>query len=459
MKKFVQVGTGGRSEMYRKAICQDYARTSTLLAVCDKNIGRANLAAAGMREHNPGIKTYHSDDFDKMLREQRPDGVIVTTMDCTHNEYICRALKAGCDVVTEKPMTTDEKKCQMIVDTVKKTGRKVRVTFNYRYAPVRSQVKELLMSNAIGKILSVNFQWNLDTRHGADYFRRWHSDKANSGGLMVHKATHHFDLVNWWLSALPVNVFAMGSRQFYNAAQAKRLGLEKHGPRCHGCKVAKKCNYFLDLAAKPGLKNLYLDQEKYDGYFRDKCVFRKDINIEDSMNVVVKYSNGAYMSYALNAFMPWEGYRIEFNGTRGRLEHHCQESSYVNGDGTVQGALQPEGTTIKIYPHWKTAYNVELRKGSAGGHGGGDVVMLDDIFGKAPKDPLKRCADYVDGAYSILTGIAANKSMATGKCIEIAKLVKGLPAPKFTAMPGEKDKITFVADTRTQKAVKPAPKA
>jgi predicted dehydrogenase len=458
MKKYVQVGTGGRSEMYRKAIAETYFSTARLLAVCDKNIGRAQLAAEGMKTHNPAIKAYHSDDFSKMLKEHKPDIVIVTTMDSTHGEYICRALEAGCDVITEKPMTMDEKKCQKIVDTVRKTGRKVRVTFNYRYAPVRSQVKELLMSNVIGKILSVSFQWNLDTRHGADYYRRWHSDKANSGGLMVHKATHHFDLVNWWISSLPVSVFAMGKRGFYNETQAKRLGLEKHGPRCHGCKVAKKCNYFLDMAAKPGLKRLYLDQEKYDGYFRDKCVFRKDINIEDSMNLVVKYKNDVMMSYSLNSFLPWEGYRIEFNGTRGRLEHACQESSYINGDGTVQGALQPDGTTIKIYPHWKTAYSVELQKGSAGGHGGGDKVMLDDIFGKAPKDPLKRCADFVDGSYSILTGVAANKSMATGKCIEIAKLVKGLPAPKFTAMPGEKDKIAFVADTRTQKAQKP-PKA
>jgi predicted dehydrogenase len=78
------------------------------------------------------------------------------------------------------------------------------VTFNYRYSPFRSQVKELLMSGEIGDVLSVDFHWLLNTVHGADYFRRWHSNKAISGGLMVHKATHHFDLVNWWLSDMPV---------------------------------------------------------------------------------------------------------------------------------------------------------------------------------------------------------------------------------------------------------------
>ena len=108
------------------------------------------------------------------------------------------------------------------------------MAFNYRYAPPRSQVKELLMSGVIGKVLSSSFQWLLDTRHGADYFRRWHSQKKNSGGLMVHKATHHFDLMNWWLSSTPTSVYARGQRAFYNRQGAKRYGLEDHGERCNG---------------------------------------------------------------------------------------------------------------------------------------------------------------------------------------------------------------------------------
>ena len=49
----------------------------------------------------------------------------------------------------------------------------------------------------------MHFEWALDTVHGADYFRRWHREKKNSGGLLVHKSSHHFDLVNWWLGDVP----------------------------------------------------------------------------------------------------------------------------------------------------------------------------------------------------------------------------------------------------------------
>ena len=89
------------------------------------------------------------------------------------------------------------------------------------------------------------------------------------------------------------------------------------------------------------------------------------------------------MSYSLNAFMPWEGYIVAFNGTKGRLEHTCQETVYINGDGTVPGALKKDGTHIRVYPQLRPAYEVEVWTG-AGGHGGGDEPLLDDLFATSP---------------------------------------------------------------------------
>jgi hypothetical protein len=176
---------------------------------------------------------------------------------------------------------------------------------------------------------------------------------------------------------------------------------------------------------------MYLECEKYDGYFRDRCVFGEPITIEDTMNVVVRYNTGAYMTYSLNAFSPWEGYRIAFNGTKGRLEHDCIESMYISGDGKVQGATIPDGTTIRIYPHFKPAYSIKPWI-AEGGHGGGDIVMLKDIFSSKPnKDQYMRAANHSAGALSILTGIAANRSIKTGKPVLIDSLVKDLPPVKM----------------------------
>ncbi len=111
--------------------------------------------------------------------------VIVTSMDCTHDQYIIRAMELGCDVITEKPVTIDAGKINGILKAIARTGRKLRVAFNYRYAPTASRLREPLIRGAIGRPLVVDFSWMLDTRHGADYFRRWHADKDRSGGLLV----------------------------------------------------------------------------------------------------------------------------------------------------------------------------------------------------------------------------------------------------------------------------------
>jgi predicted dehydrogenase len=437
-KRIAHVGTGSRARFYREAIVGKHAPHVEYVGLCDNNPGRLKLfqgkveAAMDVR-----VPTFDAAEFDRMIAETKPDTVIVTTVDSTHSQYITRAMELGCDVITEKPMTTDAAKCQEIIDTQKRTGRRCTVGFNYRYSPPRSQVKDLLMSGTIGEVLSVDFHWMLNTHHGADYFRRWHSQKKFSGGLMVHKATHHFDLVNWWLSAVPETVYANGKREFYIPEMAQRFGLSGPHERCRTCPEKDRCGFELNLEARQSLKELYLDNEHFDGYFRDRCVFRDGIDIEDTMNVVVRYDTNATLSYSLNAFNSWEGYYVIFNGTKGRIEHKAEEKIYINdGSGTVQGEVERGRAYTKVMPIRGRAREVEMWTGE-GGHGGGDTLLLDDLFlpGKQP-DRYLRAADQRSGAYSILTGVAANRSIATGEPVRVADLVSGIGPPDYPAMPG-----------------------
>ena len=441
-RRYALVGVGSRSAMYSEAVLKTFAEHAEMVAYCDNNEGRLRLARDRAQQvSGAAIPTFRADQFDRMMRETRPDTVIVTTKDSTHSQYIVRAMELGADVISEKPMTTDEKKCGEIIKAQRATGRKCTVTFNYRYSPARTQVKDMLMSGVIGDVLSVDFHWLLDTRHGADYFRRWHSRKADSGGLMVHKATHHFDLVNWWLSAVPVSVIGTGKREFYTPQMARRLGLRSHHERCHTCPERDKCTFFLDLAASPRLKALYLDQERYDGYFRDRCVWRPDIDIEDTMNVQVTYDNGVTMSYSLNAFNAWEGYVIAFNGTKGRLEHGIDERLPHGNPSNLPSIERVDESFIRIVPLRAPAYDVNVWEGT-GDHAGGDAVMLNDLFlPQKPADKYMRQSDHRGGAYSILTGIAANRSFLTGKAVRIADLVPNIPLPDYPSMPSHSEPV------------------
>lgn len=424
-KKYVQVGIGGRARFFYGAIARDFKDTSELVAFCDVNQVRMDYANKVLKESfglDP-LPTYKAEEFDKMLDTEKPDYVIVTSIDRTHHRYIIKAMEHGCDVITEKPMTTDNEKAQEIIDTIKKTGRQLRVAFNYRYAPHNTKLRELIMDGVAGDVYSVHFEWLLNTTHGADYFRRWHRDKRNSGGLLVHKSTHHFDLVNFWLGTQPQTVFAMGDLMFYGRENAEKRGVTKFYSRAFGSENANDDPFALHLEKNEQLKSIYLDAEKDDGYIRDQSVFGDGINIEDTMGVMVKYKNKAIMTYSLNAYMPWEGFRVAINGSKGRIQMTVVESSYVNAGGNTSAEGSVTQKSISVFPMFDEPYEVKIDSAS-GGHGGGDPILLNDIFGKPSEDRFNRAASHVDGVMSIMTGIAANKSIATGMPVQIDSLIK-----------------------------------
>ncbi|MCD7909094.1 MAG: Gfo/Idh/MocA family oxidoreductase [Clostridium sp.] len=425
IKKYVQVGTGSRARMYYEAICTTFKDTCDLVAFCDLSQTRMDYANRVIQEAygHDSVPTYLYTEFDRMIDETRPDAVIVTSIDRTHHQYIIRAMEKGCDVITEKPMTIDEKKAQEIIDVQKRTGRQIRVTFNYRYAPTNTKVRQLIMDGVIGDVFSVHFEWLLNTKHGADYYRRWHRNKANSGGLLVHKSTHHFDLVNFWLGTRPETVFAFGGLNFYGKQNAERRGVKDFYYRCYGSEQARNDPFAIDLEGNELFREIYLRAEKDSGYIRDRSVFGDDISIEDTMSVLVRYQNGAQMSYSLNSYMPWEGYIVSFNGSKGRIEYQVREQAYINGGGERADEGAQKLTSIMVYPMFDNPYPVEAEKG-VGSHGGGDTVLLNDIFGTPQEDRFQRAASHIDGAMSILTGVAANKSIASGLPVNIGELIK-----------------------------------
>jgi hypothetical protein len=320
--RYAIVGLGSRAQMFVRALASTHAEHAELVAFCDVNRTRMEVDNRAVQEFGQApVPTYRPEDFVAMLERERVDAVIVTTIDRTHDEYIVAALHAGCDVVTEKPMTTDAERCRRMLAAQAETGRAVTVTFNYRYNPVHARVREALAGGAIGEVGSVHFEWLLDIRRGADCFRRWHRDKVNSGGLMVHKATHHFDLVNWWIASSPEVVFGFGKLFFYGSGNGGARGLARHYERARGAGSASGDPFALEMACSPTLKALYLDAEHEDGYYR---------------------------------------------------------------------------------------------------HGGGDTRMLAEIFGgERTTDPLGRASTHRDGALSLLTGLAANRSFETGLPVQV----------------------------------------
>src|SRR5690625_561573 len=107
VKKYVLVGPGGRAEFFYGAMVEEYRETSKLLAFCDVNQTRMDYANRLLEEKydHPKVATYLASEFDQMIEEEKPDIVIVTSVDRTHHTYIVKALELGCDVITDRKST------------------------------------------------------------------------------------------------------------------------------------------------------------------------------------------------------------------------------------------------------------------------------------------------------------------------------------------------------------------
>jgi len=408
VKKVVLAGASSRGYgMFAKPLSEKYADEVKICGIYDINYERAGLFAGDIG----GFKAYES--FDRMLSETKPDIVIVTTVDAYHHEYIIKALEAGCDAITEKPMTTDVEKCNAILAAERRTGGRVIVTFNYRFVPYVTRIKEILRGKEIGDILSVDFEWILDrnmkvSAHGTSYFRRWNRYMAKSGGLLVHKSTHHFDLVNWWLEDEPKEVFAFGDLKVYGRNGKIR------GKNCRECSFKNECEFYKDISDDAYASKFFTPVEHLDGYNKDNCVFAEDIDIYDTMSVNVKYNRGVLLSYSLNAHSPYEGWRVSINGTKGRIEAEEIHSGMLK--------LGVKTQKIKIFSEDDSLKTIEIPIDFSG-HGGGDQRLLKMLFEEGVPDPLGHMAGSRAGAASLMIGACANISIKEKKMIDIQEML------------------------------------
>ncbi|HMO63157.1 MAG TPA: Gfo/Idh/MocA family oxidoreductase [Ferruginibacter sp.] len=426
--KLALVGTGHRgSGFWSKDLLKNFGAYAEFTGLCDSNPGRLAYAKKII-----GVDCPHYTSFDEMLQKVKADYIIVTTTDAIHDEQIIKALHAGFDVITEKPMTTDEIKCKNILAAEKKSGKKLIVAFNYRHSVHNMQVKDLLASGRIGKITSVDFNWYLNVHHGADYFRRWHGLKQYSNSLFVHKSTHHFDLLNWWLNSEPVEVSAYGALEHYGKNGVHR------GVSCRSCSFKTECKFFWDITQNERLTSLYVKNEQYDGYLRDGCVFRNEIDIYDKMSAQILYANGVQANYSLTTYSPYEGWRIAFNGTNGRLETwedipymqklpEDQSKKHAIEMTQSDDAIPGEVRETIVMDNFASNYDVFTTPKIRGGHGGGDIRMHRRIFVDPDDNPHHVMAGTRDGAMSILIGIAARKSIEQKQPVKITELTDLTP--------------------------------
>jgi predicted dehydrogenase len=415
--------------MWGKSLVEDYGDVVEFVGLADINPGRLEYALQYI-----GVDCPTFTSFDEMLETVPMDILLVNTVDSTHHEFIVKGVQKGLTVVTEKPMTTDEDKCQQILDAERSGDGRVIAAMNYRYGILFTELKELLEEKRFGTLVSMDFNWYLNTYHGASYFRRWHGLRDKGGTLLLHKAAHHFDLLNWFADSDPVQVAAFGALEHYGHNSPIR------GDNCRSCPHKNDCKYFWDITESDHYMKLYVANEKHDGYIRDNCLFREEIDIYDKMAVQIKYANNVQVSYSLTTYSPYEGFRLAFNGTEGRFEtweglpwlekQQEDQAALYEKEMSQSGEEDPDRYhEIISSANWEGQSHIRKLPYIRRGHWGGDTIMKDQIFrGIKPEKDFGQAAGVRGGAMSVLVGVAARKSIEENRIVNIDELTDLKPA-------------------------------
>lgn len=388
------VGTGSRGYSFAEALAnaETAKNRARLVALCDVNPKRLQAAK---ELYGGGAAAETHIDYGEFLARPDLDAVIVTTPCDTHAELAIRALESGRHVLCEKAMALTPSDLDAMLAAEEKSGKRMQLGLCLRYADFMKDLIPIVRRGDIGDVIFVTA---VETLEGSNHFNRWHRDRKQSGGILLQKGTHTMDLINWIVDERPKTISAIGGRDVYAPRD------ECAGRRCLDCPEKRDCDVFLDIERDERTIRLYKECEDADGYIWDRCVFDPAADIHDNVLVQIEYEGGKRASYAISLFHePPEGIEREFVilGTKGRIDVSRRREEIIVRRRRSKDVIR---------------YNLE-------GHGEGFEAEMDDFLTMV-ETGRKPVADSHAGYWSALEGIAAERSIAEGRTLSVAKLVK-----------------------------------
>jgi predicted dehydrogenase len=361
--KFNVIGSGSNGcEHIRVTMAEGRA---TIHGVYDPNPGSIKLAEQSFERYAPEQELVVYPSLEAACSDEAVDGLIISTPNYTHLEVLKAAVQSGKHIFLEKPMATTVSDAYEILKIAQDYPSVLQIGLQYRYKAMYVEViYEALERNLIGEIKMVGI-----TEHRIpflDKVNQWNKFSKFSGGTLVEKCCHYFDLLNMFAQSRPVKVYATGS-----------------------------------MAVN----------------FRDFEYQGEKSDILDNALVSVDYENGVRASFNLCMFAPMFYEEITVCGDEGRIKAYEMQdflpSARPNTHMEVHlGEAKPSRISIPVYPRY-----IE-----ESGHNGATfyehINLIDNIEGQPTNT-----ATVSEGFWSVVVGAAAEESVKTGQPVMIEDLL------------------------------------
>lgn len=388
MKNVFLIGAGNRTyELFIKPLLTESYDNSKIIGIYDINPYRSELLSSLAPYCIP---VYY--DLDSVIGNSNINIFIILTPDYTHTPLICKLLQhKKASIMCEKPLCITLEQINILYNLTTEQKKRIHILLNSRFMPVNIAIKQILDQGKLGKPLSICYNWNIDLQHGLEYFRRWHSDIEKSGGMLVHKSSHHFDLLNWWLEDSPQLVSGIGRKSYF-------VSDILHGKNCRECLL--NCVYRIDLTRQPFISTMYFNAENLDNYIRDKCIY-ENVSVNDTLCSQIVYQKGTIVSYTINFYAPVSSWFINIIGVDGSLNINYNFNVPSNEIiiTTNKGKKIPISIQTNTLKH--SGADLEIRK----------LLFLDNY----DNNTNYHIGSFYEGLSSSLIGILSNCSIKEGK--------------------------------------------
>ncbi len=336
-------------------------------------------------------------------------------------------LKAGYDVLLEKPITSSKEELLTLLATAKETGRKLMICHVLRYAPFYNEIRKRISNGELGEILNIQTAEHVSYHHASvGYIRgKWNNKDVCGSSMLLAKCCHDMDLMVWFKSgAAPQSVSSFGGLSYFRPEKAPAGA----GTRCLvDCKIEKDCLY--------SAKKLYLDHPQRWHFYvwntvdvkdipgpkereealkttnpHGRCIWKCDNNVVDHQSVVVQFSDGSTATHNMVSGSSHPGRYIHIVGTKGELRG-CMEDEFFT---ISKPDTSPGNESSK-----------EIVKFDVGGdmHGGGDLKLVEDFVNiVSGKENSLSTTSIEDSIYGHLAVYAADEAMETKSIVDIETL-------------------------------------
>lgn len=181
-------------------------------AVCDIDMELCKAAARILPDNKLLIFT----DYKKMLKEAALDAVAVCTPTFQHTPIALAAIEKGLDVLLEKPIAPTIKETDEVIKKAFDAGRVVQVGLVYRHSNLFRTLAQMTEAGTFGNVMMAYCKEYRD-----NFPTQWFFETKKSGGALLDKNCHHFDLFSWFIKSRPERVFAMGGQHVVKGKKYK----------------------------------------------------------------------------------------------------------------------------------------------------------------------------------------------------------------------------------------------